>query len=729
MGQIDLTLRSDLFAGSGESSGNVVDNDLCFSAAGLPYLPARRLKGCLRDAALFLQQNGSETATDETIAALFGDAFGRPGALHIQDAVLPGAAAMEHWLRHAATEESQLPKRLRRAALPGNVIQQFATVRGQTRMENGVKVDGSLRFSRVMNQYDPLCPGQAQQLHAEVHLKPDTPALRALLQDCCRATRHIGTHRNRGLGMVTLAYRPDAPAAAAVPLPQATDASGMAEVEYHVALLASVTLPGRSGNETEIPARSVIGCMANAYLQQGHAKDPLFRQLFLDGTTRWSSLTPVLEDVRSDPSPMVFAKLKDEGTYVNLIAAPPAEGKKIKPVGSSYAVWKDTGYRLASVGSHTLYHHQHSHGEQEGTLYMQDSLDAGMVYGGTVTVPAALLPVVQALLQRADLRFGRSKSAQYANCALAGEPTVRPIADETFTPAAGEPVFAILRSDLLLTNGDGLYDCSNTAVRKAIAAAAGLGEEPPTEAQWKAVLPQTRNEREAQPPHDTCAYRTITGYQTMWQLQKPQLSTVRAGSYYCFAATGAPLPRQIQLGELPQEGFGVCMLIGYRELEQRTTVTGVEVQHTVPTQDTEVVNRLQEALIVATACDAMMESARTLYQSHAVPKLQAGLPGRMRLILEHSHTYADLLQQIGQISSSTQPESQKRAQELVACCYHGADKTTLTAADLLGADSELLPLLRQYPGAAEKLLAHWKEPLLWMVHQAYYEKDREERKG
>ena len=86
MKKLRITLRSDLCAGSGESFGNSVDTDICISDAGLPYIPARRLKGCLRAEAVQLKKYGSKLATDENIQRLFGGKNGFEG-------ILPGPAA------------------------------------------------------------------------------------------------------------------------------------------------------------------------------------------------------------------------------------------------------------------------------------------------------------------------------------------------------------------------------------------------------------------------------------------------------------------------------------------------------------------------------------------------------------------------------------------------------------------------------------------------------------
>lgn len=56
MEYLKIVLQSDLCAGNGESIGNTIDTDVCMDAAGLPYIPARRLKGCLKQAAFDIEK-------------------------------------------------------------------------------------------------------------------------------------------------------------------------------------------------------------------------------------------------------------------------------------------------------------------------------------------------------------------------------------------------------------------------------------------------------------------------------------------------------------------------------------------------------------------------------------------------------------------------------------------------------------------------------------------------
>ena len=189
MDVIRITLHSDLCAGNGESRGNAVDTDIVLTAAGLPRIPARRLKGCLRAAAGELAALGDEAAA--YTAELFGDKVGRQGCLWVGDAALPQEAAFTAWLKQnpAWADHSR-------------VEQLYTDVRGQTRLKDGVADDGSLRFTRVLGQYDPLDKTKALVFEAPVRLENASPEAVRLLEHCCAATRHMGTHRNRGLGNV-----------------------------------------------------------------------------------------------------------------------------------------------------------------------------------------------------------------------------------------------------------------------------------------------------------------------------------------------------------------------------------------------------------------------------------------------------------------------------------------------------------------------------------------------
>ena len=56
--KIRIQLLSDLCTGSGETYNSMIDSDITYDEYGIPYIPARRIKGCIREAALEMMELG-----------------------------------------------------------------------------------------------------------------------------------------------------------------------------------------------------------------------------------------------------------------------------------------------------------------------------------------------------------------------------------------------------------------------------------------------------------------------------------------------------------------------------------------------------------------------------------------------------------------------------------------------------------------------------------------------
>ena len=92
--ELVITLKSDLCAGSGYAYAGIIDSDVCYDAYGFPYIAARRLKGCLREAAELIGLKSRET----------GELFGNPGedavkGIHIDNAYIARPRAYWRSLR------------------------------------------------------------------------------------------------------------------------------------------------------------------------------------------------------------------------------------------------------------------------------------------------------------------------------------------------------------------------------------------------------------------------------------------------------------------------------------------------------------------------------------------------------------------------------------------------------------------------------------------------------
>lgn len=649
MARISIELLSDMCAGSGESLGNVVDTDMCVDAFGLPIIPGRRLKGCLREAAQTLKEIGM--ITDIDIESLFGNDMDNAGKLTVGDAQPEYADELRAWLKQSRDEDA-----FKDMTSPGMVSGLYTSVRGQTKMEDGVVDKGSLRFIRVLNHLDPLTAERENLvLYAPVELPEE---MKEAFKKCCQALRHMGMDRNRGLGWVKVSYIADEqavfeshepglqagkadPKAQAPAIKTTPGGDGKVRLSYRVVLDANLVLTGIGGQPTAVPGRAVIGCMASQWLKQSeerNGRDEDFKKLFLSGDVIWSDLTPVIDGKRSEPAPLMLAHLKDrrysvenkdkqgydekamkserDALYGNRLTDMRFKDEakwrkdKQKTVDGHWAVKTDSGWNIASVETDTVYHHRHGETDDDAMLYSHTSVPAGLVYGGTVEVPQAYEEEVKQLIQSARLRFGHSQNAQYARCSL------WPAADEAertdkIAVGAGEPVYVVLASNLLLSV-NGRYALNNKEIRAQIVDA--LNEEAKT-----VVNEEAKTVEDKYPDNciDYVQYTTLGGYHAKWGLQKPQVSTVAGGSVFCFvAATKADVPSRLRLGECRQEGMGLCRVLSEAEMRNSLFISKARIENRYrmedPTAETKAQKALRATLLKRTALETVYESAVAL---------------------------------------------------------------------------------------------------------------------
>ena len=87
--KLKIELLSDLCTYSGDTFNSVVDTDVVYDQYGLPYIPAKRLKGCIRESCMELAELGctielekNDSQTKERFRAsaeIFEKLFGKEG--------------------------------------------------------------------------------------------------------------------------------------------------------------------------------------------------------------------------------------------------------------------------------------------------------------------------------------------------------------------------------------------------------------------------------------------------------------------------------------------------------------------------------------------------------------------------------------------------------------------------------------------------------------------------
>lgn len=192
---IKVELISPLLLGSGVGwGGSLIDTDIVFDDYGLPYFPARRLKGMLRESALevveMFQQSGLGWFELSDVDHVFGKKGSAGGAsIVFLNLYLTGYGDAVLWLEWAlAAYDNILTKEA--------VLDALTEIRHQTaiNMQDGIAEENSLRTLRVLN------PGQT--LAGSVLVDCPSKTVTGLLALACANLRRIGSKRTRGLGEV-----------------------------------------------------------------------------------------------------------------------------------------------------------------------------------------------------------------------------------------------------------------------------------------------------------------------------------------------------------------------------------------------------------------------------------------------------------------------------------------------------------------------------------------------
>ncbi len=192
--KVSITLIRDALIGSGEGYGDIIDSDIIFDDIGIPYIPARRIKGLLRDSAedaINIFNTASISYLNEnTINKLYGN----PGQTESSPISIPNFYIDDYeqnyeWLKYYSKDEE-----FGNFISKESIINSFTSIRRQTSLEDGVAKEHSLRTIRVLNK--------GTTFSGEIEIFDDNIELKKLLILSFKNLRKIGTKRNRGLGEV-----------------------------------------------------------------------------------------------------------------------------------------------------------------------------------------------------------------------------------------------------------------------------------------------------------------------------------------------------------------------------------------------------------------------------------------------------------------------------------------------------------------------------------------------
>jgi CRISPR-associated protein Csx10 len=199
--KIRIKLKSDALIGSGEGFGAIIDTDVVFDEVGIPYIPGRRIKGCLRDSAnevcqMFKKSNISNFIDLSKNAkgngfVVIEKVFGTPENVSYLNVSNLTIAEYEN----NRTSLKRLFKNYPAILSKDEVVSFFTIIRQQTKInDEGVADEHSLHTVRAVKKGNIFEGG--------IFINNSDLDTLKLLWLACINLRHLGTKRNRGYGEV-----------------------------------------------------------------------------------------------------------------------------------------------------------------------------------------------------------------------------------------------------------------------------------------------------------------------------------------------------------------------------------------------------------------------------------------------------------------------------------------------------------------------------------------------
>lgn len=594
-GEIHIKLYSDFCSGNGYSYYGTIDSEAEHDTFGLPFIPARRLKGCLRECARLLRDSGLWEESIDPLNYLFGvSGDGSTKGIRIENAYISGYEQIKVGLKLL-----QENKEIKKYISPDEVLDLFSDVKAQTRMENGVADDNSLRFTRIIHQFSPFNKENRLEFIAKVEY-PDGQEDK--LKQICKALRHIGMNRNRGLGCVKCEFKAKDKAADAkddIKIVENVvinkDLNQKLNITIFFENLGPLIISGDDKNTTlkYISGKSVLGTLAGSYLSidGNSADDEEFVRLFLSGDTIYSDFN--ISDGKHIfyPAPSFLNKMKKSKKYVNSLKYSenqgyssddynPANGNQPKKLKGKYIYLEKLNKSGAlnildcEPKQRVIYHHRRG---DDALLYSQTALKEGQIFAGNIICGRRDYELLLGLLKNTNFSFGKSKTAQYGKCRIISLNT--DIIND-FNVKKDELIYVSLASRGIFQDKYG-YTQEPKKVYKIIGEQLGLLNE---KADEYIQIGETDY------PFCSIQPAMIYGYSGVWNLRKAPIAGIESGSTFVYKAVDNVTINNYYVGERNSEGFGKVSIYKGDELPYELKVDNEDNKSTKSNNELSSVN-------------------------------------------------------------------------------------------------------------------------------------------
>ncbi len=558
--KLEIELLSDTCVSDGGIYNSAVDMDICHDDFGFPYIPGKRIKGCLRECALELNDWGAAI----NIEKIFGKQGNERGQVVIKNAYIKERG-----------HKMEIIKNMPGTPLfhPQNVLNCHSYIRTQTALnyDTGVADDQSLRTIRVADK--------GLVFEAEILFLSEDPVLEDNLKQCLAVFRHIGVSRTRGLGEVKVTLL-DIDSK----LQKSEKGTNIIHVmenstwlEYEIYLEEPVICKSVGEQEASsmdyIEGAKILGILGQRL--KGKGEGATFTQWLQEGRIHCSNAYPAVDGKRLYEIPAsVFSIKNDKRNYRNKIYSDRKthacdEGIQLSQAKHCYVNMAEDGRLIRySVEREDRYHHSRPKdksigrslkGEEGSQLYQISSIKEGQMFRGFIEGDCGLIQKVFRLIDEDDhCMVGYGRNGEYGGCRIqvikAG--TMQENQKETLNS-----FYVLLKSPTIIYNDKAMYSTDVVDLQKEI---------------LENIMDGWRCEEQEMQVEKYTNITSVGGYNVTWDCRKPTIYAFDKGTVLVFhfpvgekykIRTG-----RFWIGERCLEGFGEIMVC---PLADSGTYTGI----------------------------------------------------------------------------------------------------------------------------------------------------------
>lgn len=634
--KIKIELLSDLCTYSGETYNSTVDTDVVYDRYGIPYIPAKRLKGCLREACIELVD--FEIINDTEFKKLFGYEGSNQSFFSLSNAYLLNYDSMVCELKNAKEKETITAQK---------VLDLFTYTRYQTAidLEDGTAQKNSLRAMRVVKKGLVF---EAELNWNNSNVNVDSTEYKNL-EKAASIVKHIGCSRTRGLGLVNIKLDSTESKKPNNILFKESDITENNKIYYKIHLDAPMICKAPTGNQAVtqdyIAGSKVLGLLA------GQFRLDEYQELIKDSELIVSNAYISCGEERTMPARISWQKEKNQGydsknqmVVLDMICNPDVCDKQMTPANLHYV---DTRGNALGVDTEISYHHKRPDdksigrvtGEDNSSFYQLESIQAGQSFQGYILANKKQAEeIIRVMKPLQQVRMGYGKNVEFGEVTFQltkiepVEKTVERMHDAVIT----------LVSDLIMYNEFGVPSTSITCLEQYLREALHIDNSD------NFIIEKT-----------FLQFNTIGGFNTTWKAMKPVISTLGKGSVFVIHSQQGFDKRtsgNLFLGERVSEGFGEVSIDKIPEQAEYIVydATKKEIDLSKKEVDIPKTEIITDLLIQLKERDEKRRLEQCIREIAATIQLKEDLFGiavsRVRRIYECEPEYQKLLEQVNSIA-------------------------------------------------------------------------------